>query len=762
MQLCRGCLPWATLWAWAIVGVGTASAAPPQGVSVENVRVGLGENNTYKLGAWTPIWVQFRGGAERFSGTLEVVVPDDDGTPTSFRQVVDVGARQAQRVTAYARPGSNNPAFTLRLYDQSGRRRGDDVVAAERSRLNELRPQEILLATLGEPRGVEMIPNLPDFNDLANPATRGNVVTVARLDAIGGLLPGRWYGYDAAQAVVLDTNNDEVMATLDALRGQALAEWVRRGGHLVVAVGANWQRVRDSFLGPILPCVPNGQERIGDLGTLESFAGANRPITPPGAAPVMVAKLEGIEERGGRVLTSGVTPLVVRGPYGFGRVTVVALDVDTRPFADWVDRPLFWTRALDLRRQEANTGNTGTRLQGRGGRLYQSGVSDLSTQLRQSLERFPGVQLVPFGWVAFFIFLYILLIGPGDYLFLKKVLKRMELTWITFPTIVVTVSLLAYYAAYTMKGTTLRVNKIDVVDIDQAAGLARGRSWMNVFSPQNRDYGVSGVPLPLDRDPPADGSPARPPAGTEMIVSWFGVPENEFGGMGGGGQFGASSRGYSYEPVGGAERLDGARIPIWSTKCFTARWFGPSPALVAADLRWTGPDLLDGSLTNRLDIPLHNAMVAFGRQVYILNTVAPGATIQVHTTDNRLLATELKRNISPTRAGSSATNREGDLDRNDLMLAIMFHGSMATVTGEALTPSAALRDLDLTGQLALNRPMLVARIDRPAAQLNLAGASNLPQTQQSTILRIILPLASTREDDSDPKPTADFPRAGPR
>ena len=100
--------------------------------------------------------------------------------------------------------------------------------------------------------------------------------------------------------------------------------------------------------------------------------------------------------------------------------------------------------------------------------------------------------------------------------------------------------------------------------------------------------------------------------------------------------------------------------------------------------------------------------------------------------------------MSPTRVGSPARNREGNLDRNDLMLAMMFHGSMATATGEALTPSAALRDLDLTGQLALNRPMLVARIDRPAAQLDLAGASSLPQIQQSTILRIILPLASSR------------------
>jgi hypothetical protein len=40
-------------------------------------------------------------------------------------------------------------------------------------------------------------------------------------------------------------------------------------------------------------------------------------------------------------------------------------------------------------------------------------------------------------------------------------------------------------------------------------------------------------------------------------------------------------------------------------------------------------------------------MLAFGREVYLLRHVAPGATIQVHTTDNRLLATELKKNIAP-------------------------------------------------------------------------------------------------------------------
>ena len=79
-------------------------------------------------------------------------------------------------------------------------------------------------------------------------------------------------------------------------------------------------------------------------------------------------------------------------------------------------------------------------------------------------------------------FLYILLIGPGDYLFLRKVIKRMEMTWITFPVIVLTVSGLAYAAAYYFKGTDLRINKVDVVDIDQSTGQMR-LVLANAFQP---------------------------------------------------------------------------------------------------------------------------------------------------------------------------------------------------------------------------------------------------------------------------------------
>jgi hypothetical protein len=662
-----------------------------------------------------------------------------------------VGPKQSQSFTGYVRPGSRDPDLTIRLLDREGRwvaNASQDTVMPRPP--VPLMPDEALILTMGRPQGVELIPELPGFQKggqpTMSPRRAGDEFVTARIDAQAGRLPGRWYGFDAARAIVIETGDREVLAALDGLRGQALVEWVKRGGHLVVAVGANWQAVRDSVLAPILPGLPSGLERVTSLEELDAFAGSTKPITPPGTPPVMVTKLEGVEERGGKLLSSVTSslPLIVRGPYGFGRVTLIALDVDQKVFADWPDRGLFWVRAIDIRRQHADQAFAGPVIGG-GTRFYQTGVSDLAGQLRVALEQFPGVKLIPFGWVAFFIFLYILLIGPGDYFFLKKVLKRMELTWITFPLIVVTVSLVAYYAAYLLKGNDLLVNKVDVLDFDQPDGLARGSTWVSLFSPQNRDYTLRTIPLPLDRDSPAAaadraGEPLRPSPGTEVVMSWFSSPEDRFGAMGSSSRrFSFAGSGYAYQPVGGVEMLGDVRIPIWSTKGVTARWFGPGAVLLDSDLQMVTSDRLAGTVANRLDIPLVDAILAFGKQVYLLGTVAAGATIRVELSNDRNLSGYLKSRQS-RYLQDTIGNREPRIDRADLMLAAMFHDSETTVASERVLSNDSLYDLDLTGQLALQRPMLVARVDRPGSQLVLEGASSPPKIDQTTLVRVILPV----------------------
>jgi hypothetical protein len=728
-----------------------------RGVEVENMRVGfdaamsLKSSNAFKIGRWTPVWVQLRGGSERYSGIMEVSVADDDGTPTTFSMPVEVGANQSQRFTAYARPGSRQPEFTVRLLDQQGRRVGGASQETAMPQPPEsIMPDESLILTMGRPQGVETIAELPGFK--AASATgrmqRGGGVEIVtgRIDAQGGSMPGRWYGYDAARAIVMDTGDRETVASLDALRGQPLVDWVERGGHLIVAVGANWQAVRDSVLAPILPGLPSGQEKVASLEALDTFAGSTKSITPPGTPPTLITKLEEINERRGTVLSMmSNLPLVVRGTHGFGQVTLIALDVDQKPFSDWVDRSLFWVRAIELKRPRTDPNAGGPNLGG-GPRLYQYGVSDLSSQLRVALEQFPGVKLIPFGWVAFFIFLYILLIGPGDYFFLKKVLKRMELTWITFPTIVVTVSLVAYYAAYILKGNDLLVNKVDVVDIDQVAGIARGNTWLSLFSPQNRDYTIRVIPQPLERDssPAAvtesSSEPVRPPTGIEVVTSWFSAPEDQFGAMGNSGRrFSFAGTGYAYQPTAGVEQLENVRIPIWSTKCITSRWFGPAAPLVDADLQPVGTDRLAGIVTNRQSVPLEDAILAFGKQVYLLGTLAPGATVRVELTNDRNLSGLLKdkqRNFM----SDQPWNRDRQINRADLMLSAMFHESESSLSTDQVLGNDPMHDLDLTGLLALKRPMLVARINRPGAQLRLDNVPSPPRIDQLTLVRIILPL----------------------
>ena len=125
------------------------------------------------------------------------------------------------------------------------------------------------------------------------------------------------------------------------------------------------------------------------------------------------------------------------------------------------------------------------------------GFKDLAGQLRGALDQFSGVRLVPFWVVGTLVFGYILLIGPVDYWLVKKVFKRMELTWLTFPTIVVTVSLAAYLAAYWTKGNKLLVNQVDLIDIENSSGQLRGTSWLNVFSPTTSTYDLTlATPLP--------------------------------------------------------------------------------------------------------------------------------------------------------------------------------------------------------------------------------------------------------------------------
>jgi hypothetical protein len=254
-----------------------AQAAPP--VEVQSVRVGLGPSNTFKIGCWTPVRVQLKASAERFSGFLELLVPDDDGTTTAYRQPVDIPAAESSSFTLYGRPGGQDAEFTISLLDSRGRR----VLEVRQERFMSsspeiILPDEMVIMTLGQPMGIDQVPNLPGFEQGGQGQSRPGAaeLVVTRIDPQANPLPGRWYGFEAAHAIVIDTDDRPTLQELVGPRGQALVDWVRHGGHLVVAVGANWQAVRDSVLGQILPALPAGTVQLSSLAAIEHFAAEHR------------------------------------------------------------------------------------------------------------------------------------------------------------------------------------------------------------------------------------------------------------------------------------------------------------------------------------------------------------------------------------------------------------------------------------------------------------------------------------------------------
>src|SRR4029079_6981353 len=152
--------------------------------------------------------------------------------------------------------------------------------------------------------------------------------------------------------------------------------------------------------------------------------------------------------------------------------------------------------------------------------------------------------------------LYLLLIGPIEYYFLRRILKRLELTWVTLPIIVLTVCVLAYVSADAVKGRELRVTKIDVVDVDPASNRVYGSTWFSVFSPKIDTYTVG-------LESGADWSEGAREGAT---VNALGAPR--------GGRPGIARRKYTINAEGQrvASGLENVPIQVWSTKAFSANW----------------------------------------------------------------------------------------------------------------------------------------------------------------------------------------------
>jgi hypothetical protein len=610
-------------------------------VLITGVRVGFpitqADTGLFKAGAWTPVYIDLQAGPQGLKrGEIVVEAADPDDVRNRFTTPLPaMEAAEQATVISYQRPGSPSAEMTVSVLIDGkpvasrqdfypGLDYSQQLILTVGSRLHHLR-QALSTKTAGE----EDQPGLRDDG----PRRVAVVESIAQLPAV-------WFGYGPVDLLVLTTGNrDFVIALLNERDGrkEAMMEWVRRGGRLVVSVSRNQDVVAKlDPLAALFPVTITGNKTLNQIFSVRTWRGVNNPPlenalpgnVPGGQRPPLeIASLEPKPNREKQIQLrepDNGPPIIVQGAYGLGRVTVLAVDLDEEPFKSWPGasrRDNFWEKLLEINSLPQPPAETQS--QQRNLRFVgQQNNPDLAGQLVVNLEDFEDIPVISFGWVALFILLYILVVGPLDYLFLKKVVKRLELTWITFPAVVIAISVIAYFTAYWLKGNDQKINKIDLLDIDLQTQQIYGNSWFTIFSPRIQNYTIG-------LEPAAPGwVPATPAASPQNItMSWMARSDPGFGGTGRTGSAGLFRRAYDYTPY--ARSLLNVPIQVWSTKSFTATWeasFGPAHPPVSSTLHYPEKGQnLSGTITSHLPVDLVDVVLysAPDKKWYSLDKLLP-------------------------------------------------------------------------------------------------------------------------------------------
>ena len=736
-----------------------ALAQPPD--RPRPVRLSVGFQDKYKVGMWTPVEVTFRGGKLEETGTVRFLAADADGATTSVGPVrdipVSIGPGQDRTFRSYVKFGRDQSELTV-IFDVQGRRdvrRTFDGMESERELLlpTPMDTRQKLIVSVGAPIGIDAALKGQDVSWQSH-------VEHARLTDTTAL-PTRWYGYEGVDVLWLSTSQPEIYRQLldNSAQLAALDRWVQMGGKLVLCVGSAQAPLLLTEGQPLARFVPgtySGQDATlspSQLAAWEAYAGGKEPLPRPQKSGDGDSRLRVplVENPRGRVVvpqrrTEGEPPLMIYAPYGFGEVLFLTVDLDQPPFSKWSGRGALVNRILDKDGKQELDEDLQQQFR------WRSGAGDLASQLHAALDQFEGVQPVAFGLVALLVVGYILLIGPGDYLLVKRVLKRMELTWVTFPAIVLLVSLTAYVTAYWLKGDQLRVNQVELVDVDTATGLVRGSTWANIFSPRMSSYNVTLTPKLAEGAEPDDAS---------VLLSWFGEPVTSWQGVrasGGGPLF---SRTYeiasSADDASTLDQLLGVPIQVWSTKSFMARWYGSTLDYPKAELREADDRIPQGTIRNTLDVPLQGCLLVYEHWVYTIGNLAPGQEVVLDP--NRPEPRRMK--VETFLTNQQIVQREGNsqdfvyqgsqwdpnnADVRRILLQMMFYDASGGISYNRVT-NGYQSYTDLSEHRRLGQAMLVGvAAGAGTAQSNASVFKNDgtpmtgPQDRRWTVYRFLYPI----------------------
>ena len=587
----------------------------------------MGFSGKARNGEWFPVTVEIENDGPTFSGEIEI-------KPSSFNEQ---SIRYKIELPNNTRKRLSIPVFNNSNYRWNAKLLNDGKVVSKNDnlRIDSIPWFSKLFAAVSDQQSSG--PVLPETRFKNNNANRRFSPVVVNIQA--DIFPDNPVTLHGLSSLYL---NSKRAINFRAEQASAVSIWVRSGGHLILGVdqpsditGTPWLRellntqfglIQNLEVGPLIrDWLSNAGYPVGAID--EEFNTKFLNATP-------------VRLKDGKTLMSfdGET-LIANANRGLGQVTILGFNPEREPIRSWENRAWLWARLADIDSEWFVSEKPPRDY----GRMNVDGLYGMMIDSRQ-------VSKLPVIWLILLLITYLVIIGPVDRIWLKRINKQM-LTWLTFPIYVIFFSFLIYYIGYRLRAGQLEINELHIVDVlpgDQVA--LRGRSYASIYSPSNKDYLMGG----------------------SLALGAFRNESSSF------------SNGAGNQPLliglspGKLEAK--ARVPIWTSRLFSSEWVSGSEVNIQASVTKQNNDTYQLEILNGLRKPIVGAaFVALQRIVY-------DESINITPGERGLL--ELKRSDSKVRdviSGFSSNIRNSIQSRNrafgNAELSRMDLGLMNIVTG---------------------------------------------------------------------------------
>jgi hypothetical protein len=517
-----------------------------------------GYNSYYRRGQWTPLRVNISNTGGDLNGYIRVRSGDVGGLEEiTYRTPIDLPRGARKQVFLYVSLEGFIEDVQVEVTNRQGR-----VARRETVRLTAANAQDVLYAVVtGSTFGaIDLTGRVPGIGT-------GYQVNW-RVEDIPAL-PDALAGLDVLMFHDIDTGD------LTADQQAAITTWVIGGGHLIVTGGETWQRTT-AGLQNLLPVTLQGTTPLQTMTPLADYLRLASDTLDEGMTATSNTPLSSAE-----VLVSVEnTPVLVRQTLGGGVVDFLAVDPQAEPLRSWNDLDYLWYTLLT---------STGQRPS------WDGGFKNWSAAREGTVTMFSNV-LPTFFQLCGFLALYIVLIGPVNYVVLKR-LNRREWAWLTIPVLILSFAALAYQVGFNLRGNVPTVNRLTVVRVWPDSDQAQVLSLIGVQSPRRTTYDISvdrGYSL---RPLPEQGIGLNVPAAIDESTNYT-----------------ASS------------------IPIdaGTIASFVAQGTAAAPQLNASavwSMSSTQAPRITGRITNTLSVPLQDAVIVVKGAAHQVGTIEPGRTI---------------------------------------------------------------------------------------------------------------------------------------